>query len=253
MVWITVNFSSSILHMPVEVEILLPQPEQVRKSDLIRSDQNKKNKVLILLHGVGHDRTEWLMKSQIYDMAEGRSVLVCMPSGKNSLFLNTANGYHYMDYVTKELPDLLKRMFYVSDKKEDWMIAGASAGGYSALLCGLHPPEQFGYLASFSGTLCLKKKEICLSEKEMGLIFGSDKERKENLFYLCNQVTKIDRPHIMLVCGKQDSLYEENLCFYEGIKGDYQVVWIDGDGGHNFIYWNEHLKELLEWFFREGN
>ncbi len=113
MAWISAAFRSKALHMPVEMEILAPQ-----------ESCGEGLSVMMLLHGPMGDRTEWLLKSRIARYVEGLPVLVCMPSGKNSCFSNTANGYQYGDFVTKELPDLLKRLFFVSGNKEDWLIGG---------------------------------------------------------------------------------------------------------------------------------
>lgn len=141
MAWISTSFSSKILKMPVEVELLAPWPGsgvQGRKAGW---------KVIILLHGEGADRTQWLLQSCIPDLVKKLPILVCMPSGKNSSFLNTENGYDYMDYVIEELPAWLQSLFSVSPNRGDWMIAGAGTGGYGALACGLRCPKQFGKIA----------------------------------------------------------------------------------------------------------
>lgn len=127
MAWISAAFRSEALHMPVEMEILAPQGHFTEGLS-----------VMMLLHGPMGDRTEWLLKSRIARYVEGLPVLVCMPSGKNSYFSNTANGYQYGDFVTKELPGLLKRLFFVSEKKEDWLIGGIAASaeeGSESWLC----------------------------------------------------------------------------------------------------------------------
>ncbi|MCR4902359.1 MAG: hypothetical protein K6A23_05840, partial [Butyrivibrio sp.] len=95
MAWATMSFKSRALNMPVEAEVLVPQPGY---KSLVQVDDYK---VIILLHGVRNDRTEWLLKSQIYDMVKELPVIVFMPSGRNSFYLNTYNGYKYMDYISE--------------------------------------------------------------------------------------------------------------------------------------------------------
>lgn len=246
MAWISAEFRSETLNMPVEAEILVPQPKDKRLHE------NEDYKVIILLHGANNDRTEWLLKSQIFDMVKTLPVVVFMPSGKNSFYVNTANGYRYMDYITKEIPEFIKSRFRVSKDTKDWLIAGESMGGYGALVCGLNHPEQFGNIAAFSGALDIVSKETHLPVINMDLVFGSDWEKTAksnyNLYKLCHEVPEKVRPRIFMNCGKQDRLYDMNLRFYHEIKEEYDVVYTDGDGGHDFTYWNERLKEMIPWF-----
>lgn len=250
MAWISTSFPSKTLNMPVETEILVPQPGY---KNMMQKDNYK---VIILLHGANNDRTEWLLKSQIYDMVKELPVLVLMPSGKNSFFVNTANGYQYMDFITMELPDLMKKWFRVSKEPKDWLIAGESMGGYGAMACGLNHPQQFGNVASFSGALDILSEEIYLSGINMELVFGADRKKiassNYNLFKLCHEVPDSLKPRIMMNCGKQDRLYDMNQRFYWEIKEEYEVAYTDGDGSHDFSYWNERLKEMIFWFMDEG-
>lgn len=249
MAWISAAFKSKSLNMPVEAEILVPQQGYKRLG------QREEYKVMILLHGANNDRTEWLLKSRIYDIVKELPVLVFMPSGKNSFYVNTANGYDYMDYITLEIPDFIKKMFRVSYDRKDWLIAGESMGGYGSLVCGLNHTEQFGNVASFSGALDILSEDTRLSVINMELVFGNDIKKLEdsnyNIYKLCHEIPDEDKPRIMLNCGKQDRLYGMNVRFYNEIKDEYDVTYTDGDGNHNFVYWNERLKELIPWFMGE--
>lgn len=246
MAWIHVDMKSECLKMPVELELLVPQEKC----------GDRGYRVLFLLHDKGGDRTEWLLRTQLYDLVAGKPLLVCMPSGRNSFFINTENGYDTMDFVAKELPAFLKTMFRISDKKEDWLIAGASMGGYGALACGLHFPGQFGKVASMSGVLDVVSSQAQWDIADKELVFGTDREKLEsssyNLWRFCHSVPKADRPELFLCCGKQDDLYDTNKRFYEEIKEAYTVEWQDGEGGHDFTYWNESLKAMLVWFLERG-
>lgn len=268
MAWISCEFASETLRMPVEAEILVPQAKD-------RKDYASDNyKVIILLHGANWDRCEWLLKSNIFDLVREKPVLVFMPSGKNSFYTNTANGYKYMDFITKEIPQYIKTHFRVSSDRKDWLVAGESMGGYGAMLCGLSEPAQFGNIASFSGTLDGKTAATKLSTVKEDLIFGPIVNKRDDnisqvsgvggkkeqevlvasiegtdLFSLCHNVDVDLRPNIYMNCGKQDSLYEMNMDFYNEIKDEYLVEHtFDKDGAHDFLYWNARLPEMLEWF-----
>lgn len=249
MAWATVNFRSECLNMPVEAEVLIPQPgyKSLRQEDGY--------KVIILLHGANNDRTEWLLKSQIFDMVKELPVLIFMPSAKNSFYVNTYSGYRYMDYIAEEIPAFIRTHFRVSDRKEDWLIAGESMGGYGAVICGLHHTGTFGNIASFSGALGILEPDFHLPEIRMKNIFGPDIEAAcsstLNPFRLICQIPESERPRLFMCCGSEDSLLDVNERFYEAIKDSYDVTVKWGEGAHEFQYWNERLKEMFVWFCKE--
>ena len=43
-----------------------------------------------------------------------------------------------------------------------------------------------------------------------------------------------------------------NESFYREIKHEYDVTYTEGDGTHDFAYWNERLKEMIPWFMAGG-
>lgn len=240
MTWINVSFRSKMLNMPVEAEVLAPQ----RKGGNF--------KVLLLLHGANNDRTEWLLKSQIFDMVKTLPVLVFMPSAKNSFYVNTANGYRYMDYVTKEIPEFIRSHFRVSEDCGDWLIAGESMGGYGALVCGLNCPQRFGNIAAFSGALDIMSEKTNQPGIDKKLLFGNDMqqvmESNYNLYTYCHKVPENMRPRIFQCCGQQDGFLEMNRDFYDEIKNEYEVCYLEEAGEHNFTYWNRMLPKMLQWF-----
>ncbi len=246
MAWGTVAFRSQSLNMPVEIEVLIPQ---CGYKSLSQSDSFK---VILLLHGANNDRTEWLLKSQIADMVKELPVLVVMPSGKNSFYVNTWNGYRYMDYIAEELPEFIRTQFRVSDRNEDWLIAGESMGGYGALICGLHHTDTFGNIASFSGALNVRAAEKDLPKIHLEHLFGPDYREEINPEYdpfcLSKLVPGEQRPRIFMCCGSEDTLLEINRSFYEAIQGEYDVTAVWKDGAHEFRYWNERLKDMFVWF-----
>lgn len=253
MAWISAAFQSKTLKMPVEAEILVPQPGYKTLT------QCGNYKVIILLHGANNDRAEWLLKSQIFDLVKELPIVVFMPSGKNSFYVNTANGYHYMDYITKEIPEFIKKHFRVSRDKKDWLIAGESMGGYGAAVCGLNHRSQFGNIGIMSGALDVlgvMEQGKNMPSFRFELLFGNDTEKLAqsslNVMRYCHEVPEKERPRIFLCCGKQDWLYDMTERFRYEIANEYDVTYTEGDGRHDFAYWNERLKEMIPWFMAGG-
>lgn len=252
MAWISCEFRSETLNMPVEAEILVPQANDRT------SNYTENLKVIILLHGANWDRCEWLLKSHIFDLVREQPILVFMPSGKNSFYVNTVTGYRYMDYITKEIPNYIKKHFRVSKDRKDWLIAGESMGGYGALVNGLNATEQFGNIASFSGVVDIVSELRAPHNIPQDYVFGDnpDKVAESNLDVtsLCHKVDKTIRPNIFMNCGKQDRFYPMNAEFYENIRDEYDVTAVlDKDGAHDFVYWNPRLDEMIPWFMEHSN
>lgn len=253
MAWLSVSCNSKILHMPVEIEVIVPQNDFIPKEH---------SRVLLLLHGAIGDRTSWLLRSQIAYFASKKNICVIMPSVKNYCYVNTANGYRYMDFICEELPCFIRNMFHVSDKKEDWMIAGCSMGGYGAIRCGMNKPDLFGYIASFSGALDMVKVYSECRYINMENVFGSEKELAEsdnNLSNLmenvcgCDEEKKCTLPKILLTCGEQDALYESNVDFYNEFGGICDMNFLHKKGEHEWDIWNDSIECALEWFYGNDN
>ncbi|MEO1396184.1 MAG: S-formylglutathione hydrolase [Cyanobacteria bacterium J06634_5] len=58
-----------------------------------------------------------------------------------------AKHYHMYDYVTDELPGLIRSAFSVSDRAG---IFGHSMGGHGALICGLKNPDKYASISAFA-------------------------------------------------------------------------------------------------------
>ena len=79
-----------------------------------------------------------------------------MPSGENKFYVN--NEYtceRFSDFIGEELVEVTRKMFHLSDKKEDTYIAGLSMGGYGAIVNGFKFNNTFGYVAGLSSALIL--------------------------------------------------------------------------------------------------
>lgn len=86
-----------------------------------------KYQVLWLLHGGGGDNTDFVNFSNIVRYANEHRIAVVMPAG-----VNFHEGKDY-EYVTEELPRVLRILFPLSDRREDNFIGGLSFGGDCAM------------------------------------------------------------------------------------------------------------------------
>jgi len=149
---LTMDFESQFYggrHMITAILPDLPRSEDPRAF----YPENKKFKVLWLLHGTFGDCTDWLRRTNVEVYACEKKLAVIMPSGMNSDYVNWSGfgvGFNMYDYLFEELMPMVYNWLPVSDRREDNYIAGLSMGGAGAMLYGLNRPEKFAAVGSLS-------------------------------------------------------------------------------------------------------
>ncbi len=144
MALIHVNYLSKALFREVPVNVILP-------IDRFDSDENEylikgdvKFKTLYLLHGLLGNYTDWVNQTRILKWAEEKNLAVVMPSGDNSFYFRSRTPWNdYETFIGEELVNMTRKMFPLSDKREDTFIAGLSMGGYGALRNGIVYSDTF--------------------------------------------------------------------------------------------------------------
>lgn len=208
--------------------------------------------VVYLLHGLGNNASSWVRNTGICRYAQERGVAVIMPEVQKSFYSNMKYGPKYFDYITKELPEMVQKIFNVNRNPENTYIAGLSMGGYGALKCGLTYPENYAGIGSFSGAvniLSVKKLAEGLDDSyQLKGVWGEnlDINPTEDLFYLAKK-TPIILPEIYITCGTEDFLFNDNLNFSKhlsslGIKHDFEC-W---EGDHEWSFWDESIRQFLD-------
>lgn len=82
-----------------------------------------------------------------------------------------AQHYHMYDYVTVELPALLRQTFEVRDGRAG--IMGHSMGGHGALICGLKNPDKYASISAFAPIA--SPSQCAWGQKAFEGYLGSDK------------------------------------------------------------------------------
>lgn len=249
MACLTVNFRSYALNHDTQITVILP--ENGPADDI---------PTLYLLHGMHGNNTSWVRKSNIERFAQEHKLAVVMPEGENSFYADMKYGKNYFTYVADELVAFTRRMFRLSDKREKTFIAGLSMGGYGALKIALRRPEVFAGAASLSGCLDIATHvQTCRWEHEAVAIWGEDYKNvvpgsDSDLFHLIRNFPE-DKPHpkLFVTCGRQDYLYGESTAFKELMATDagkgFEFHYDEGDGVHNWEFWDHWIKPAATWLF----
>lgn len=260
MAYITVNMMSEALMRTVNINVILPTDKfafpgmpEPRRSDF---------PTLYLLHGVFGSHVDWVCGTRVQRWAEEKGLAVVMPAGENAFYLDhEATHANYGDFVGRELPEAMRRMFPLSERREDTFIAGLSMGGYGALRNGLKYHETFGRVAGFSSALVYEGFE---ERTDDVLLFIESRSYAQDLFGDLSQVAESDKnpvwtarrlagagadlPELYLSCGTEDSLYDVNVRTRDELRAlGFDVTWDEGPFGHEWDFWDQQVKKLIDW------
>ncbi len=255
-----VHFYSEVLTLRSTMYVLLPQ----RTMAETKNRRKPKFRTLYLLHGHSDDHTAWMRWSSIEKHVEGLNLAVVMPGANLSFYTDMVHGKNYLQFVSEEVPAVVRGMFPLSDKREDNFVAGLSMGGYGAFKLALTHPERYAAAASLSGAVDLVD-DIRSHQKagdkdwmaEFRAIFGDVNKvpnSKHDLFALAGKAARSPvKPRLYQCCGTEDFLYAGNARFRDAVrKLPLDLTYEEGPGEHTWAYWDKMIQSVLRWMFPKG-
>ncbi|MBQ6594050.1 MAG: esterase family protein [Clostridia bacterium] len=263
MAHIDCSFYSASLLKNVHVIVFLPSvsaDDYLEDREIHYFDPQTRFPTLYLLHGSYGDCMDWCLRTGIERYAQDKGIAVVMPSGENSSYINMAHGERYLDYIGKELPEFMTRMFPLSKDREKTYIAGLSMGGYGAWRVGLGYPGTFGAIASLSGALDMaalmtsgaphvsKMPEAYRRAvfADTGAIPGPENDLPALLRRLLEAGTPL--PRMYMTCGTEDFIFPTNESFFRaaGAMG-IDITYEKYPGVHDWDFWDSHIRDVLRW------
>ena len=243
MALLQVEFRSQALQRSVPLQVILPVENQ---------NAPQKFKTLYLLHGLHGSCVDWVANTRIRRWAQAQDLAVVMPSGDNSFYVDRPlSGNCYGEFIGRELVEVTRRMFPLSDRREDTFIGGLSMGGFGALRNGLKYRDNFGAVISLSGAVDIFNMPMTPEEEAFGeAIFGtgavaSDKNPRVLIKLLKG---KADLPRIYLCCGTEDPLLPQSRAIRELLEdAGFDVTYEEGPGKHDWDYWDANIQKVLSW------
>jgi putative tributyrin esterase len=255
MILTDVNFFSETLGLRCTMGVILPQ----RTLTEAQGGRKPKYRTLYLLHGYSDDHTAWQRWTSIERYVEGMNLAVVMPAVHLSCYTDMVHGGKYWQFISEEVPAVVRDLYPLSSARADNFVAGLSMGGYGAFKLALTHPERFAAAVSLSGGV-----DICAVFKpnndpnnqawleQMRNIFGDlSKVSSSNndLFALVEKVAqgKI-KPKLYQCCGTEDFLYADNLRFRDFVSTlPLDLTYAEGPGEHNWAFWDNMIQKVLAW------
>ncbi|MBR4954235.1 MAG: hypothetical protein IKZ30_06915 [Oscillospiraceae bacterium] len=250
------SYYSPILTKHTQLYISMPNP------DMLSGD---KLKTVWLLHGYSGDHSDWQRFSGVERYAMQRGIAIVMPDAANSFYADMAYGPAYFTYLTEELPTHLRKLFPLSDKREDNFVGGLSSGGYGAMKIGLTYPERYAGIGCLSAYNIPEDFSWQAPDKPedwrrmFSLVYGdlfpnNMMGSEHDLYHLVNNVLSHDcpRPHIFHIWGDRDVARRGAKItneFFLALPGDPFIYFgREYPGAHDFDFWDGHLEEMLDYF-----
>ncbi|MBP5294368.1 MAG: acetylesterase [Lachnospiraceae bacterium] len=251
MALIQVNYLSQALFRIVPLNVILPVDRFDADTNRYLNGKEHKYKTLYLLHGLLGNYTDWVSQTRIQKWAEEKNLAVVMPSGDNAFYLNSGTPWNdYGTFIGKELVEITRRMFPLSEKREDTFIAGLSMGGFGAIRNGIVYSETFSHVAGLSSAVHIFED---VSEEADNGLFGNKEAASKtdrNPRVAVEEMLSARRPvpKFYLACGTQDDLMPSNLEFRDFLqeKG-IEVLWDEEDCGHDWDFWDSQIRKVLDW------
>lgn len=239
----TITLFSNLLNRTIRVRVLHPGTQNC--------------KVLFLLHGYGGTEDKWMEHSCIETLALKHNLAVIMPGCGNGYYENTLEPMK--TFLGEELLPYIWRHFSVSRKREDTYIAGASMGGFGALLVGSHYSYFFSKIACISGAFIIQdvlignpgvlgKADPNYFKKIFGDFETLEDSDRNPIYEVKLAVTESRMCPVYLVCGDKDALKEPNL----QIKKQLDQLNVPNEchifpGKHDWDFCNEQLPSVIQW------
>ncbi|MCR4922494.1 MAG: alpha/beta hydrolase fold domain-containing protein [Lachnospiraceae bacterium] len=252
-----------------QVDITFVIPNDV--SDIMKEgnkNYDRSMKTLYLLHGFSGNDCDWEYNGIAEDIAFEYNMAVIMITAGNNFYLDRkATGCQFGTYAGEEAVEYTRKLFGLSDKREDTFIAGLSMGGFGALHTALAYPETFGGVIALSSALIIHKiakmkegeyDDIANYEyyKE---VFGDlskveESDANPELLYNKLKASGEEIPPIYMAVGTEDFLYDNNQEMKEFLeKNEADFKYEEGPGIHDWKFWNKYITRGIDWILDKNN
>lgn len=253
---INCSIFSSALRIKTDVTVILPfyPTDDVvtgKHEDIFPT--GKKYQTLWLLHGGNGNDCDYINYTNIVRYATEHMLAIVMPTGYNMNTYDFDGSMKMCTFVGEELPNIMRNVFPLSDKREDNFIGGLSMGSNGAQKVAIRYPENYcAVLAMSAGCFYVKPKSegspIFRPKTGMPMPPHREGEMEEN----CEIVKKlvadgVEMPKFFMVWGDKDFARESSLHSAAFLKEQGLDVWSEEvpGYGHEWDLWDLTLKKAF--------
>ena len=202
-----------------------------------------------LLHGLSDDHTIWQRRTRIEWYVRTLPLIVVMPDGYRGFYTDYDPGPLYAKYINEELVAMIERTFPAKPSRDSRCIGGLSMGGYGAMRAALAYPDLYASANSHSGAVLHGSKTWPQEKLDRSELFGRDpRGTNHDLLKLAAdaQRTRVALPKLLIDCGTEDFLIEDNREFHAKLKSmGIEHQYKEFPGAHDWDYWDQHVQEAI--------
>jgi S-formylglutathione hydrolase FrmB len=256
-----VSLPSKILERAVPYCVLLPPSYD--------TDKTRRYPILYLLHGLG-DNDQFLIHSGGMNLVEDLweqhalgELLIVTPAAGASFYINSHDGKRrYEDFFLQEFMPGVEKRYRARAGRGSRGIAGISMGGYGALHLAFRHPQLFAAVGAHSAALLEKLPNISAQNSRqmsqlrvLGDAFGSPFDPafwNQNDPLTIASKSNLAGLKIYFDCGSEDeygfdsgAAALDKLLAVRHFPHEFHLY----PGGHDWIYFAEHLPALLKFEF----
>ncbi len=219
-------------------------------------DPAKSYPVVILLHGVYGSAWIWAQKTGVHlqalkMMANGElpAMVIAMPSdglwGDGSAYLSH-NNKDFEKWTAEDVPDVLQQYIDGVTADSPFFISGLSMGGFGALRIGAKYHHKFRAVSGHSSITNLQQIKLFVEEdlthyKQKD---AADEDVFETIFRHRENLLPI-----YFDCGNEDLLIDDNRDLHFKLdQAKIKHIYKEYTGGHEWAYWEKHIKNSLLFF-----
>ena len=220
-----------------------------------------KYQTIWFLHGGGDDDLTSYRLTSLERYAEDNQVMLVTPLAHDTMYNNTTTGVRYIDYITKELPLVIRTLFPAAPEPENNFIMGSAMGGNGALGLAMMFPELYTAVVDLSGGIGLTldrevyRDQMSWMGGRMKNFFRGEDEfenTEHDLYYLAKKNVDEGKklPQVFIGVGENDFIEYRVKKDYERLKElGYPVCYEEGKGlGHEWDFWDLYFrKAIYEW------
>ena len=211
--------------------------------------------IYILLHGVYGSAWVWALKggavktaNQLIQNGEIHPAIIAMPSdglwGDGSAYVKHQSR-NFEQWIVNDVPQAIIENIPEAGTNSKLCIGGLSMGGYGALRLGSKFYEKFTAISGHSSITRLEQMSQFAEEP----IEGYKKQTTVHDVIDAIIKDKENLPHLRFDCGTSDPLIEANRLLHAQLLGNNIAhIYQEFEGGHEWSYWQEHVKKTLIFF-----
>lgn len=232
---VEVQFFSPALNRHVQYSVILPR------------EGAGPYPVLLQLHGLTDDHNAWIQKSNLVRHVERYPMLVVMPNGGTSGYLNLIatersldideriGVARYEDAIVQDLREHVSRIFNV--RTGLWAIGGLSMGGFGAMRLGLKYPDRFSSIWAHSSAFRIGPLMADRTPDAADALVLTHAQRLN---------AQASLPEISFDCGVDDELIGENRELHAQLDQlGLHHHYAEHPGAHTWDYWDLHVQTAL--------